>query len=299
MLFGATGFELLVGQIEEVRNGRLGDLEVRGVSEVKILDTLAIGAAFADNMTYGLAVLDSASTKTPAKIDAGSCNVTDGCLDVSVVGRGHTFHITELEDGVDFGLNQPLQQADFTLMDPVSCLNQFDKERMFYDLVYQYYADFYGCPNLECANKTRIVKRAKYFNDDYIEEQAEYIDAREALFESGKISCLKTLEAGICQGDSGAPVFTKDDILIGVIINNICIFDGEFDLRPVSVTFTAGIIDMIESELGNLAGADASLTKAAVGDCPCEVSKAVAFSPSAFLVLLTSALLTIRTLVYT
>ena len=70
---------------------------------------------FLENTTYGLAVLDSNSQKTQATIDAGSCDVTNGRLNVSVVGRGNNFL---RENGTKSGLNQTLQQADFTLLNP-------------------------------------------------------------------------------------------------------------------------------------------------------------------------------------
>lgn len=294
VLFGSYDENLTVNQIKNVTIGRNGDLDIRDVSRIKLFQLS--NAGFFENMTFGLAVLDSASTKAPATIDAGNCAVTDGCLEVSVVGRGETSYYVEETPNPDLGLDQPLQQADFTLLDDSSCLNHFDREKMYYDWYIRYNEVDYGCPGLDCANKTRIVNIGNKYNDLYIDDQRAFIDSAEASFQSGKATCLKNLDAGICTGDYGAPVFTEDDILVGIILTDLCYYDGVLDVVPASVTFTAGILATIETELAGLAGANPSLTKAADGGCSC-TSSAISFSPSAFLLLLTSSVLTILTLV--
>lgn len=243
-----------------------------------------------------LVMLDSDSTKIPATLDAGNCEVGNGCLDVSVVGRGDTNFGRR---GSSDGLDQTLQQADFTLLDAASCLSQFDGETMYYDFLYHYAASIYGCADLECApNKTAIIKEAELFQDIYANTSNLQVDFYEEKFQAGEAVCLKTLEEGICQGDLGAPVYTQDDILVGLVPSEACLFEGIYDILPVSILFISGLIEDLETGLENLTGAKSSLTKAAAGTCSCVPSSASAFSPSVInLVLLASATLTTRALI--
>jgi len=232
---------------------------------------------FLENTTYGLAVLDSNSQKTPATFDAGSCDVTNGCLNVSVVGRGDNFFLRE--NGTKSGLNQTLQQADFTLLKPSSCL-LYDRDIFGYDFYYAYAAAYYGCPDLDCANKTQVVNSATYFNDYYLDTQRDYVDTREAQFQAGNATCLQNLDAGICTNDVGAPVFIDDDTLVGIVLSNLCEFEGEYGVKPVSVTFTQAIIGAIETELQSILGADGTLLKAQAGSCTCVDTNSPTKSPT-------------------
>ena len=229
---------------------------------------------FLENTTYGLAVLDSNSQKTPATIDAGSCDVTNGCLNVSVVGRGDNFFLRE--NGTKSGLNQTLQQADFTLLNPSSCL-LYDRDTFGYDFYYAYAAAYYGCPDLDCANKTQVVNSATYFNDYYLDTQRDYVNTREAQFQAGNATCLQNLDAGICTNDVGAPVFIDDDTLVGIVLSNLCEFEGEYGVKPVSVTFTQAIIGAIETELQSISGADCKFNhfhfSTAIGNFLCKSDK--------------------------
>jgi len=280
VLFSPGGFrhEFFLGANVTIGN-RFSRQEFRSVESL-VITPVHIGFG---NLSYGLALLDSISSKTPVAVDDGSCVFEPGCLDVTLIGRGTTSFEGNEKGYSPLGftarrpsLDQVLQQFNVRLQQNTDCIGEFDPDTAYYDLLVEAYETYYGCPGLDCegVNETAIITAANHWQTLARDELSAYFENMQTAHTSGEASCIRNLKPGtdLCRGDAGAPTLVKDrDILVGMFLRFIdsCLFDGVNDLFPVSIHFTASIVDQIRDDLANMPGANSNLISPDPRDCSC------------------------------
>ena len=245
---------------------RPGSQETREIVQLKQVATPT-------HSIFAIGVLNIPSNKTPVTLDDGSCSVTKGCLDVTILGRGTTEFILSDPFGSEPepSLDQVLQKIETKLLSPTECANAFDLDNMDYDYYYAYYEALYDCPGLDCPGVFKpglLATIQSYSQFPYI---ANFYEPYLELFKDQGASCFISSEQDLCRGDPGAPALVKDqDILIGIFPKTVsCVFAGEINILPLTLIFTSDVIDSIRSEISNLPSADENITTADAGLCTC------------------------------
>mmetsp|Transcript_4839 Transcript_4839/g.5593 ORF Transcript_4839/g.5593 Transcript_4839/m.5593 type:complete len:400 (+) Transcript_4839:82-1281(+) len=262
-------------------------------------------------VSYIVAVLNASSSFSPVAVNDGTCEIGDGCLDVSMLGRGETVYAVDSDSSssptLGSTLAQSLQQLDFTFLRNEQCASQFDGSTALFDNYFAYYEEYFGCENLSCLDdelRESLIENMTRVNDNYAHYYEAYFDIVTPLFESGEALCLSNLNngKGVCDGDLGAPVLVRGrDILVGLFLTELdgCPFDGFHSIFPTQIRLVDSLFSFIQTDIASLAGANTTIITPNVSSCSCESVPAPTSSADHYMMSFIHMLLPVAAIIFT